>query len=569
MISAWLFLGCVFCSLESDMLKYTNKFRSEHNMEELYNLPSLQKAADMQVLYMCRKSKLTHDGASGEGFTLAGRLKRFDFVGLNIGENIAKQENDDYKEVVKLWMKSTEHRNNILGDYVYSGVATCVGKDGNRYWVQVFGKDVSNTRIAKMRDGMKLLGSGGCGTEGSDMDRSGGRRKMCGEKSGFGKGDYIMVVPPPGYEGELEGAPEPSREVEDGQEENDGSITDRAGGGDYPSKEIRRTPGGGLDRRKYPGWSSTRKPKPFPRGRDRRREERELLSFGDYLIPPQSQGKEPPRANAQTSTYSASIQEVFSTAADSIKAQTSTAPILTFVFKNPGNSTIIPALQSLIEVIKGTLSQDRSSSSTSAMSSASYTSSKTDALHSTQASASSNVQASSETSSKGPISTVTVTRTTHKLITTVYLSKYQVSTTTVPSDRKDSSQPLRSGKDSPGQRGETTPERRAVSNRGVGNEDISSVVRLDGLYGVREGEDNGKGSVHEHEGKCQNGYNRDGSCAVSKELDSAKLKDALEDLVRKGKVHLHIISDESCADKDGCYEKSNRVDIGIPFSYKL
>ena len=84
------------------MLKQTNKHRVEHSMEELYNLPSLQKAADLQVLHMCKKSRHTDDGPDKNTITLAGRLKEFDFIGLNIGENIAKQGNDDYKEVVKL-----------------------------------------------------------------------------------------------------------------------------------------------------------------------------------------------------------------------------------------------------------------------------------------------------------------------------------------------------------------------------------------------------------------------------------------------------------------------------------
>jgi hypothetical protein len=39
-----------------------------------------------------------------------------------------------------MWLKSKGHRKNILGNYDYTAVTTCRARDGNRYWVQVFGK---------------------------------------------------------------------------------------------------------------------------------------------------------------------------------------------------------------------------------------------------------------------------------------------------------------------------------------------------------------------------------------------------------------------------------------------
>ncbi|AFM97986.1 SCP/PR1 domain-containing protein [Encephalitozoon hellem ATCC 50504] len=562
MVSIWLILGCAFCSLESDMLRYTNKFRNEHNMEELYSLPSLQKAADLQVLHMCRKAKLTHDGPSGLESNLAGRLKKFDFVGLNIGENIAKQENDDYREVVKLWMKSEKHRNNILGDYVYSGVATCVGKDGNRYWVQVFGKDVSNTKIAKMRDGMKTSTSKGCDTQ----SKGGGRpamEKMHDKKEDFGEEGYIMVIPPE-YEKKLQGSRE---DFEDASDER-GSGEPIANQRDVENRpnEGKRIPEIGLDRMKYPGWSFIRRPRSIsPHERDRRREERELLSFGDYLIPPHNEGKSQTKADVQSTPYSLSSQVPVSTVIHDAKTQSSTIPTITFVFKDPGNTTIVPALQSLIDAIKGASSEVPSSSKTSSMPPTLYSSSKTSAS-TTQPPVSSSVQTSSfVTSSRNAISTVTVTTTTHESVTTVYVPKHQVLTTTVQSDRKSTDQP--SGRKPSGQGSlGGLPLRLLGASGGGSNGIISPVVRFDGKDGTgSDGEEEGLGY-----GKiCQNGYNKDGTCVASKELDSSKLKDALEDLVRKGKIHLHIVSDEDCEDKEGCYESKNRVDIGIPFSYKL
>lgn len=554
------------------MLRYTNKFRKEHNMEELYNLPSLQKAADLQVLHMCKKSKLTHDGPSGEGFNLAGRLKKFDFVGLNIGENIAKQENDDYKEVVKLWMKSEEHRNNILGDYVYSGVSTCIGKDGNRYWAQVFGKDISNTKIAKMRNEGKPLICLECNMK--DEDKSDRERKTHEEGEDLGVGDYIMVVPP-------EYGKEPEKRegsfggvYEDARNENVGSIETQPDV-ESPSRGGKRIPEISLGRKRYPGQNIVRRPKySSSHERNTRKEERELLSLGDYLIPPQSESTEHPKTSTSTSEslYSTTTQKTVSTVTPSTSIRTSTIPIFTLVFKDSGNSTVVPALQSLIDAIKGTSSQEKSSSSKTVFSVGStlYSTSGISTFSSSiQSPLSSTTQTSSSSlSSKEAISTVTVTSTARESVT-VYLPKYQITTTTttVPSERKDSKAPQnRDGSfNQGGLRIESPKHLEFIGGAGSGGS-ISPVVKLDDRHNAGQNE---KENDSGNEGGCKEGYNNDGSCILSKSLDDLKLKDTLENLVRKGKIHLHILSDEDCGDKEECYESKNRVDIGIPFSYKL
>ncbi|KAF9764849.1 hypothetical protein NGRA_0226 [Nosema granulosis] len=145
-----VYLKLAICSLSVNMLKLTNLYRKYYNMDELKPIPPLQMASDLQANTMCKEMKVTHEGVPGKE-TLRDRLEAFNFVGINIGENIAKQENDDYKEVFKVWIKSKLHRKNILGDYTYSAVTTCRGQDDNRYWVQVFGKDLSNNNIRELR----------------------------------------------------------------------------------------------------------------------------------------------------------------------------------------------------------------------------------------------------------------------------------------------------------------------------------------------------------------------------------------------------------------------------------
>lgn len=241
------------CSLEDEMLVQTNRYRKEHSMEELLNLPSLQNAADLQVLHMCRSGRLSHEGPDKETAALTGRMRKFGFVGVNVGENIAKQGSSDYQEVARLWMHSAEHRNNILGDYVYSGVATCMGEDGNRYWVQVFGKDVSNARMARMRDGAPERGDGRDGTPWRLVHKSGSAVKT--------------------------------------------------------------------------------------------HDDCDSMSFGDYLLS-HSPDEQP------------GVSRAYSPDGQNIKMQASTASIITFVLKNPNNSSILPAIQSIVDAIKQSEGQE-------------------------------------------------------------------------------------------------------------------------------------------------------------------------------------------------------------------
>lgn len=130
----------MFCGLTSNMLKLTNLYRRMHNKKELKIIEPLRLASEFQANFMCKEMKMTHENSIENRKTLRKRLDFFNFKGINIGENIAKQQNTDFKEVFKVWIQSDLHKKNILGDYSFTGIATCKGKDKNRYWVQVFGK---------------------------------------------------------------------------------------------------------------------------------------------------------------------------------------------------------------------------------------------------------------------------------------------------------------------------------------------------------------------------------------------------------------------------------------------
>lgn len=134
-----IMIGTVMsANLANSIFTLINQKRRENGLPLLRSIANLESSAKDQGLYMCENSILTHSNPSGD---LQQRVKRNGFLGKKIGENIAKNHSDNVEEVVKMWMNSKLHKKNILGDYTYTGLATCLDKKGSRFWVQVFGSE--------------------------------------------------------------------------------------------------------------------------------------------------------------------------------------------------------------------------------------------------------------------------------------------------------------------------------------------------------------------------------------------------------------------------------------------
>lgn len=153
-------------SLEDGMLEVTNKYRTQNNMESLSTGDGIRKVAQKHARYMCKSNKLTHESPGGD---LKERLKRHNLNSVKYGANIAEQENDDYREVARVWMGSSSHKGNILGDYTHTAIATCRARKGHsRFWIQVYSKAVSNKSLPSIDSIDKLqryLQKGYTGTE--------------------------------------------------------------------------------------------------------------------------------------------------------------------------------------------------------------------------------------------------------------------------------------------------------------------------------------------------------------------------------------------------------------------
>jgi uncharacterized protein YkwD len=124
---------------EEAVIELTNEERrkADKDLKPLKMNPQLMEAARKHAENMAAQDKLDHKLDDKEP---VDRTKAAGYKSKFVGENIAWNQKTP-KEVMKAWMESEGHRENILlPQYTEIGVATAKNAKGERYWVQVFGK---------------------------------------------------------------------------------------------------------------------------------------------------------------------------------------------------------------------------------------------------------------------------------------------------------------------------------------------------------------------------------------------------------------------------------------------
>ncbi len=121
---------------ELNLLNLTNIERVRKGCNPVTMNNFLTKVARAQSDDMARHNQLSH---TVKGKHLALRLNQSGYNYRHIGENIAKSK-ADLSHVVKMWMKSPDHRKNLLKpQFKEVGFGITKSKDGYRYFTQVFG----------------------------------------------------------------------------------------------------------------------------------------------------------------------------------------------------------------------------------------------------------------------------------------------------------------------------------------------------------------------------------------------------------------------------------------------
>ncbi len=121
---------------EQGVLDGTNAERKVAGLAPLKANPKLFEAARGHSANMAKQNKLDHK--LDDKFA-ADRVKATGYRFAKCGENVA-WNSPTPAEVVKLWMNSPGHKENLLRkDFTEIGIGVATNSKGERYWTQVFG----------------------------------------------------------------------------------------------------------------------------------------------------------------------------------------------------------------------------------------------------------------------------------------------------------------------------------------------------------------------------------------------------------------------------------------------
>ena len=95
-----------------------NKIRAEEKLPPLKANDKLTEAARDHARDMAEHTHLTHEGSDGSD--PGKRIKRRGYVFKGFGENVAFGQ-EAVAEVMRTWIESPPHRENILGDFTEMG----------------------------------------------------------------------------------------------------------------------------------------------------------------------------------------------------------------------------------------------------------------------------------------------------------------------------------------------------------------------------------------------------------------------------------------------------------------
>jgi hypothetical protein len=122
---------------EQAVIDATNAERAKTGAPELKPNPLLMQAARQHSENMARQKTLSHvlDGKGAED-----RIKELGYKYFAVAENVAWNQ-PDAPAVLKSWMNSPHHRDNILNkDVTEIGVGIADNAEGEPYYTQVFGR---------------------------------------------------------------------------------------------------------------------------------------------------------------------------------------------------------------------------------------------------------------------------------------------------------------------------------------------------------------------------------------------------------------------------------------------
>jgi len=119
-------------NISDDILALVNQHRAGIGLSSLSKNITAEELAIDHTRYMISINQINHDNFNQRGNVLSDQENA-----TGTAENVARFYTDA-QSVVNGWLNSSGHRENIEGNYMYTGISAIKDQDGKYYYTQLF-----------------------------------------------------------------------------------------------------------------------------------------------------------------------------------------------------------------------------------------------------------------------------------------------------------------------------------------------------------------------------------------------------------------------------------------------
>ncbi|MHA7059931.1 CAP domain-containing protein [Aquimarina sp. M1] len=118
--------------ISNTILSLVNQHRQDLGLSSLSKNGTAEQLAINHTKYMISVNQINHNDFNQRGNTLIDQENA-----TATAENVARFY-PDAQNVVNGWLNSADHRQNIEGNYMYTGISAIKDRDGKYYYTQLF-----------------------------------------------------------------------------------------------------------------------------------------------------------------------------------------------------------------------------------------------------------------------------------------------------------------------------------------------------------------------------------------------------------------------------------------------
>lgn len=119
-------------NITDDILALVNQHRQNLGLSILSKNDTAEQLAIDHTKYMISVNQINHDNFNQRGTILSEQENA-----TGTAENVARFYTNA-QSVVNGWLNSSDHRENIEGNYIYTGIAAIKDEEGRYYYTQLF-----------------------------------------------------------------------------------------------------------------------------------------------------------------------------------------------------------------------------------------------------------------------------------------------------------------------------------------------------------------------------------------------------------------------------------------------